>query len=156
MDLNGKLSQEDFGRLVGISQQAVSNLAGRDLLDLSVSGHQALLTYCSHLRETAAGRSGGGDLNLVDERAGLAREQKIRLALQNAETRKELVPVAILIAVLAKAGAKISGLLEAIPGHIKRRVPTLSADDIELITTEIARVRNIAGSMTINDLIEDE
>ena len=57
---------------------------------------------------------------------------------------------------LSKAGAKISGTLEAIPGAVKRRVPSLSAEEIKNIATEIARVRNIVAGMSLADLREGD
>lgn len=150
------MTQAAFGALVGVSQQAIGSLVGRGILDTSVPGLQLLQTYCSHLREQAAGRAAGGDLDLAKERAGLAREQRERIAMQNAVTRGELAPVALLEEVLSKAGAKIAGTLDAIPGAVKRRVPSLSSDEIKNIASEIARVRNIVAAMSLADLREDE
>lgn len=50
--------------------------------------------YIRHLREVAAGRASedGDGLDLVDERARLAKEQADAQALKNAELRKELIP----------------------------------------------------------------
>jgi phage terminase Nu1 subunit (DNA packaging protein) len=155
-DLSTPLTQADFGALVGISQQAVGNLVGRGVLDTSVPGLQMLHAYCSHLREQAAGRAANGDLDLATERAGLAREQRIRVALQNAVSLKELAPVALLEEVLSKAGARIAGMLDAIPGGVRRRVPALSADEITTIGAEIARVRNIVAAMSLADLRDEE
>lgn len=150
------MTQAEFGALVGISQQAVGNLVGRGVLDTSAPALQVLHAYCSHLREQAAGRAANGDLDLATERAGLAREQRIRVALQNAVSLKELAPVALLEEVLSKAGARIAGMLDAIPGGVRRRVPALSADEITTIGAEIARVRNIVAAMSLADLRDDD
>ena len=150
------MTQAAFGALVGVSQQAVGNLVGRGILDSSMSGQQMLHAYCSHLRETAAGRSAGGDLDLVAERAMLAREQRVRIAMQNAVTRSELAPVVLIEEVLAKAGGRIGGLFDAIPGAVKRRVPSLSSDEIGNIEKEIAKVRNIVAKMSLADLRNDD
>ncbi|WP_349609122.1 terminase small subunit [Cupriavidus sp. DF5525] len=112
-----------------------------------------LLAYCSHLRETAAGRASEEEgLDLVTERARLAKEQADRIALQNEVTRRELAPVHLIEQVLSQAGARVAGILEAIPGMLKRRLPSLSADDVELITREVAKARNIAAAVTLDDL----
>lgn len=150
------MTQAQFGSLVGISQQAVGNLVGRGVLDTSVSGLQLLQAYCSHLREQAAGRAANGDLDLATERAGLAREQRIRVALQNAVTQKQLMPAVLIEEILAKAGARIAGIFDAIPGAVRRRVPGLPAEEINAIGAEIARVRNIAAGMSLADLREDD
>ncbi len=150
------MTQAAFGALVGVSQQAIGNLAGRGLLDMSMPASAVLVTYCSHLRETAAGRAAGGDLDLVNERAMLAREQRVRLEMANAVTRRELAPVVLIEEVLSKAGGKIAGIFDAIPGSVRRRVPSLSADEIKNIAAEIARVRNIVAAMSLADLREPE
>ncbi len=62
--------------------------------------------------------------------------------------------MALIEEVLSKAGAKIAGILEAIPGAVRRRVPSLAADEISAITGEIARVRNIVATMSLADLRE--
>lgn len=150
------MTQAAFGALVGVSQQAIGNLVGRGVLDKDMDGHRMLQVYCSHLREQAAGRAANEGLDLATERAGLAKAQREKIEMQNAVTRSELAPVALIEAVLSQAAGKISGILEAIPGAVKRRVPTLSGDEIKNIAAEIARARNIVGSMSLDDLREPD
>lgn len=149
------MTQASFGALVGISQQAVGNMVGRGVLDGSMSGQQMLHAYCSHLRETAAGRQAGGELDLVTERALLAREQRVRLEMANAVTRNELAPVVLIEEVLSKAGARIGGIFDAIPGAVRRRVPALTSEEIGNIEKEIARVRNIVAAISLADLRDE-
>ncbi|WP_426318877.1 terminase small subunit [Pseudoduganella sp. R-43] len=155
-DLTKPMTQVTFGALVGVSQQAIGNLAGRGILDKSMDGHQLLQAYCSHLREQAAGRAANGELDLATERAGLAKAQREKIEMQNAVTRAELAPVTLIEEVLSKAGGRIAGILEAIPGAVKRRVPTLSGEEIKSIAAEIALVRNIVAGMSLDDLREQE
>lgn len=150
------MTQTEFGTLVGVSQQAISSLVGRGVIDLEVSGGAALLAYCSHLRETAAGRAAGGDLDLAEERAKLAKAQRERIEMANAVTRGELAPVVLIEEVLAKAGARISGIFDAIPGAVRRRVPSLSSEEIGNIEKEVAKARNIVAAISLADLREDE
>lgn len=114
------------------------------------------IAYIRRLREQAAGRAAAGDLDLATERAMLAREQRVRLEMQNAVTRGELAPVALIEEVLTKAASKVAGVLDAIPGMVRRRVPLLTADDIELIAGEIAKARNTVAGMSLADLSEDD
>jgi hypothetical protein len=74
IDLSIRVTQEDFGALVGISQPAVSGLLANGVIQKEGTAAQWLLAYCSRLREQAAGRLGadGGALDLVQERAALA------------------------------------------------------------------------------------
>lgn len=149
------ITQKVFGEIVGISQPAVSDLIKRGVLTDGDIASRWIIAYCSHLREQAAGRAGSdGSLDLVSERARLAKEQADKVAFQNALTRNQLAPVDLLEEVLAKAAARINGVFDAIPGMIKRRVPTLSSEDVDLIAGEIARGRNIVAAMSLNDVNE--
>jgi phage terminase Nu1 subunit (DNA packaging protein) len=150
------MTQAAFGNLVGVSQQAIGALVARGVLDLGAPGLQALHVYCSHLREQAAGRAATGDLDLATERAGLAKAQKERIEMQNAITRKELAPVVLIEEVLSKAGARVAGMFDAIPGAVRRRVPSLSSEEVNNIAREIARVRNIVAAISLADLREQD
>ena len=100
----------------------------------------------------AAGRAAAGDLDLATERARLAREQADKIAMQNAVTRGELTNTIVLEQVLSGAAAKIAGVLDAIPGMIRRRVPQLTAADIETIAGEVAKARNTVAGMSLHDI----
>ena len=110
------------------------------------------IAYIRRLREQAAGRFSDGPLDIMNERARLAKEQADRLELQNAQTRKELAPIVLIEHVLAKAGVRVAGILDAIPGMIRRRSPLLSSSDIDCISAEIAKARNISAAISLNDL----
>lgn len=126
----------------------------RGVLSASMTTGDALLAYCGHLRETAAGRLASGDIDLATERAGLAKAQRERIEMQNAVTRRELLPGILLEEVLTKAGSKVAGILDAIPGMVKRRVPMLPSGALDLIAGEVARARNIAAAMSLDDVLD--
>lgn len=147
------LTQSEFGEHVGIGQSAVSSLVAAGIVDLEHGLTRSRLDYCRHLREVAAGRRAQyGGLDLAAERAGLAREQRERLAMQNAITRGELGPITLIEQVIAKAGSKIAGILDAIPGACRRRNAALTSDDLRTIADECARARNVAAAMSLADL----
>lgn len=152
VDLGGQVTQVQFGQLVGVSQQAVSEMFRRKILADGAPVGQWLVAYCEHLREMAAGRGGEGGAELVVERARLAREQADKIAMQNAERRGELAPAHVLEAVLAKAGSRAGRLLETIPGTLRRRLPQLTSDDIAVVATIVAKARNVAAGMTLADI----
>lgn len=156
IDLSVSMKQIEFGGLVGISQPAVSDLVTRGVLTPGAAASQWLLEYCSHIREMAAGRLAGGDLDLATERARLAKEQADKVAMQNAVTRKELAPVFLIEEVLAKAGSRAARILDTIPGTIRRREPSLSSDTLAAITKDVAAVRNLAASVSLAQLRDDE
>ena len=139
-----------------MSQQAASQWLERLGIDWKTAFLDEIReAYITELREQAAGRAASGDLDLATERAGLAKAQREKIEMQNAVTRRELAPVVLIEEVLAKAGGRVAGILDAIPGMIKRRVSGLSSNDIELIAVEVARARNIAAAVSLNDLNEE-
>lgn len=147
------LTQQEIAEHLDLSQPAVSQLMeqlGIDYRNTPIG--EIRILYIRRLREQAAGRAALGDLDLAGERAALAKAQRERIEMQNAVTRKELAPVALIEEVLTRAASKVAGLLDAIPGMVRRRVPSLSADEIELITTEVARARNTVASMSLASL----
>lgn len=152
VDLDKPITQTSFGKLIGVSQQAVSDMVSRGVVERGESAHTWLLKVFANLREVSAGRQGDGELDLVAERARLASEQADKVAMQNAVTRRELAPVHLIEDVLVRAGAKVAGILDAIPGAVHRRVPKLKATDVDLIAREIAKARNVAASVTLGDL----
>lgn len=149
IDLAGKITQSAFGELVGISQPAVSDLLSRGVMLPNQSAREWLHSYCSHLREQAAGRAAAGDLDLATERAGLARAQRERIEMQNAVTRKQLAPVSLIEEVLANVGRQIAATLEAIPVQLKRRT-TLSVAELEIVESEIVKARNLAADISLD------
>lgn len=128
----------------------------REVLEKLSINHKATpiddirIAYIRHLREQAAGRSGTGDLDLVTERAALAKEQRIRIEMQNAVTRKEFGPIEALELGLADCLSKIAAQLDTIPGKLKRSSNNLTADDLNNVASTIAEVRNALASMDIN------
>jgi phage terminase Nu1 subunit (DNA packaging protein) len=156
IDLGMQVSQRDFADIIGVSEPAVSGLSKRGVIRDGQSVGEWIIGYCAHLREVAAGRAAAGDLDLASERARLARAQAEKVEMQNAQTRRDLAPVYLIEEVLAKAGARVAGILDAIPGAVRRRVSALSSEEIDMISREIARARNIAAAISLDDLREAE
>jgi phage terminase Nu1 subunit (DNA packaging protein) len=153
----GHPKQADVAAHLDLSARSVRELELRLALPPDYSLHDFRIAYIRHLRETAAGRAASGDLDLATERARLASEQADRIAMQNAVARGELAPVSLIEEVLTKAAAKIAGIFDAIPGMVRRRVPSLGAAEIDLIADEIAKARNSVASISLADLkIDDE
>jgi phage terminase Nu1 subunit (DNA packaging protein) len=109
-----------------------------------------LAALFGHLREQAAGRASAGELDLVSERARLAKEQADRVAMENARMRRELAPVALLETVLAQIGRQIAGILEAVPVTLRRRAKSLTTEDLELINAELVKARNLAAGVELD------
>lgn len=150
MNLDAPCTQQEFARLVGISQPAVSDLLTRSVLQSGQSMGQWLHWYCGHLREQAAGRGGDGELA-----ANRAEESRLRgeiLEIKLAELRKEVARVEIIDQVLAHVGSQIRSVLESLHVTLKMRCPQLNAEDIKIIETEVSTACNLAASMCMASL----
>lgn len=154
VNLSVVVTQAEFGGLVGISQQAVSDLAGRGVLPPAATGGQWLIEYCSHLREIAAGRATDGTIDLPTERALLARAQRIGQELKNKVAFGAYAPIEALTDVLANASQAVVDHLDQIPAGVNRVCPDLPQSVRDLLMTEIARARNEMVRKTIS-LMDD-
>jgi len=147
IDCSKAYLQKDFAALIGVSEKTVSELISRGVIDKGQSIGEWNRRYCVHIREQAAGRATDGDLNLATERAFLAREQKIRIELQNAISRREYAPIEALENGLSDVMARVAAQLDTIPAKLKMASDKLTATDLDLVSSIIAKVRNeIAAS----------
>lgn len=142
--LDARLTQEEFGRMVGISQPAVSALMADGTLDREGTAGVWLRRYCQRLREQAAGRLGAenGGLDLVQERAALAREQRIAQALKNDIARGEYAPIGLLADVLGMASSAVVDRFEQLEGALKKACPDLPEEARGTVMQVIASARN--------------
>jgi phage terminase Nu1 subunit (DNA packaging protein) len=144
LDLSKPCTQQAFGDLVGVGQSAVSDLVSRGILTAGEPVGQWLLAYCHRLREQAAGRLSGevGGLDLVQERAALAREQRISYEIKNAVARGEYAPIELLSSTLAMASQAVADRLDALPGLLKKACPDLPAAARDQVESAVALARN--------------
>lgn len=158
--LSARVTQEEFGRLVGISQPAVSQLMTDGVLDREGTALVWLRRYCQRLREQAAGRMGaeGGGLDLVQERAALAREQRIGQAIKNGVARKEFGPVGLLADVLGTASSAVVDRFDHLEGVLAKSCPNLPEEAKAAVLTVIADARNewIKSTARLVDAVVDE
>lgn len=89
------------------------------------------------------------DLDLSSERARLAKEQADRAAMQNAQTRQELMPVAVMTVALARVSAQVAARLDGVPGRLRMRMRHWQPSDFDAIEEEIAAARNLAAQVTV-------
>lgn len=141
--LGAVISQAEFAKAVGISEARVSVLVGDGLLARGQTAHEWLLAYCERLREQAAGRVGEGyGLDLVQERAALARAQREAQELKNAVSRGEFAPIGALADVLALASSAIVDRLDQLDGQLRKACPELPEDARQVVLRLIADSRN--------------
>jgi len=153
--LERSMTQAEFGQLVDLTQQAVSDLLARGVLSSGAAGGVWLREYIGNLREVAAGRKSEGSGDLVAERTRLAKEQADRIALQNAITKRELVPAGVLVELVSGIAAQVSVIFEALPGKIRREVPDLPSSALDAIARELAKGRNAVADMKIESVLAE-
>ena len=105
---------------------------------------EMLLAYCDRLREQAAGRMGSedGGLDLVQERAALARSQRISQDMKNDIARGEYAPIGLLADVLGMASSAVVDRFEQLEGALKKACPMLPDDAKTTVMKVITSARN--------------
>ena len=144
IDLAAPATQSDVAMVVGVSQQAISALVTEGKLQTAGTLGEVLQAYCQRLRLQAAGRMGDevGGLDLVQERAALAREQREGQAIKNAVARKEFAPVGLLADVLGMAASAVVDRFDQLDGALRKACPDLPDDAKTTVQSVIAAARN--------------
>lgn len=144
VDLAQPIFQAQFAQLIGVSEARVSQLAADGLLADGAPGSQWLHSYCLRLREQAAGRMGSeiGGLDLTQERAALAREQRMGIEIKNAVLRGEYASIGLLSEVLASASQAVAERFDHLPGLLKKVAPDMLDAARDQVMTTIAQARN--------------
>ncbi|HQS33416.1 MAG: hypothetical protein B7X59_07745 [Polaromonas sp. 39-63-203] len=144
IDLSIEGTQEQLASLVGVSQPTISLLVTAGKLPPVGTLGELMLAYCYRLREQAAGRMGSeiGGLDLVQERAALAREQRLGIEMKNAVLRSEYAPIGLLSEVLATASQSVVERFEQLPGMLKKACPELPEAAREQVMAVLAAARN--------------
>lgn len=144
IDLGKQVLQAELAALVDVSQQAISALMVEGKLPNSGTLGDVLHAYCHRLRDQAAGRMGGevGGLDLVQERAALAREQREGQAIKNAVARREYAPVGLLSDVLGMASSSVVDRFDQLEGSLRKACPDLPDEAKTTVQQVIAAARN--------------
>ena len=167
IDLDAVPTQQQIADLFGITQQAVSVWFTEGRIPRGATWLEVLRIIYVTYREQAAGRMGAevGGLDLAQERAALAREQRIGLEIKNAALRGEYAPIALLAEVLATASQAVAERFDHLPGTIKKACPSITEEDREQLLAVVAAARNewvrataqlVAASVTSTDDDEPE
>ena len=136
------ISQAEFAQIVGISEARVSTLISEGVLVKGDSAHGWLLGYCERLRDMAAGRASVGGLDLVQERAALARSQREAQELKNAVARGEFAPIGLLADVLGQAASAVVDRMDQVEGDLRKACPDLPEDARVVVLRTLANARN--------------
>ena len=144
IDLSMQGTQTTLAELVGVTQPTISNLMTDGKIPATGTLGELLRAYCARLRDQAAGRMGDevGGLDLVQERAALAREQREGQAIKNAVARKEFAPVGLLADVLGMAASSVVDRFDQLEGSLRKACPDLPDEAKTTIQQVIASARN--------------
>lgn len=142
VDLSVPFSQTALAGLVGVTQPAISAMVSEGKISADGTLGEVLRAYCQRLRDQAAGRLGDGTLDLVQERAALAREQRIAQALKNAIARGEYAPIGTLADVLGMAASAVVDRMEQVDGQLRKACPDLPEDARTTVLAVLASARN--------------
>lgn len=136
------VSQAEFAEMIGVSEARISQLKAEGVLAQGDTAHGWLLAYCERLRDQAAGRASAGGLDLVQERAALARSQRIAQDRKNAVDAGVHAPVGLLADVLGAASAAVVDRFDALEGMLAKACPDLPEQAQAVIMKILASARN--------------
>ena len=143
IDLSMQGTQTALAELVGVTQPTISGLMAEGKLPSAGTLRELLLAYCARLRDQAAGRMGENTtLDLVQERAALAREQREGQAIKNAVARREYAPIGLLSDVLALASSAVVDRFDQLEGAMRKACPDLPDEAKTTVQQVIASARN--------------
>lgn len=141
--LDQAISQAEFAAIIGVSEARVSQLKAEGVLAHGDTAACWLVSYCERLRDMAAGRaSAGGGLDLVQERAALARSQRIAQDRKNAVDAGVHAPVGLLADVLGAASAAVVDRFDALEGMLAKACPDLPEQAQAVVLKMLASARN--------------
>jgi hypothetical protein len=123
-DTSMSCTQAEFGIIVGISQSAVSQLIADGKIPADGTLGDWLHSYLQNLRYQIELRQGDGSLDLVQERAYLAKVQREAWELKNAAMRQEYAPTEMLEQVLSVAQTGVANGLDQLQSELNRIMVT--------------------------------
>lgn len=138
--LDAPIRQDEFAELVGLSEAAVSDLMSTGTLPRKGTGRDWLLAYCKRMREKAGGRD--NDSILSQERAALARAQRVGQEMKNAIAAREYAPIRLMAQVLAEAAQSAVEHFDALPSAMRMATPDLPHSTVTAVEKALADARN--------------
>jgi phage terminase Nu1 subunit (DNA packaging protein) len=143
INIDEEVSQCEFSMVIGVSEPLVSKLIAKGVIMPGQSLREWIIAYCQNLREQAAGRS----LELSTERAGLAKEQKLRARIAKLRDLGEWAPIENMTLVLSRVTTQMASTFDNIPVKLKRAFPELTSDQLNIVRAEINEIRNLMVSV---------
>ena len=154
-DNTGLVSVDVIARLFDLTVRRVQQLAKAGIIPRGKRDQYPLAAsvqgYIRFLKGDKAQQEAFLDVEVDVNRARVANlhiDTEIK-RLKKEELERRNAPIDVIAWVLGQVSGQISPLLEAIPLKVSRRVPGLSATEIEIITREIIKAQNAAAAVTI-------
>lgn len=141
--LDAIVSQAEFAQMVGVSEASISKRVSEGVISRGDNAHAWLVGYCEHLRDQAAGRLGESQgLDIVQERAGLAKAQREAQELKNQVARGEYAPIGLLADVLGLASSSVVDRMDQFDSLLSKSCPDLPEDVRKVVMSVMAGARN--------------
>lgn len=142
--LDQVLTDGQFGELVGVEYSVIQEWRTKKRLPTPLVLGPALRAYCYRLREQAALRLGhtDGGLDLVQERAALAKAQREGVELKNQVLRGQYAEIALLERVLAASAGAVVERFDHLPAKLRTACPELPQAALDQVVGVIVAARN--------------
>jgi phage terminase Nu1 subunit (DNA packaging protein) len=142
IDLKDKVSEKNLVLLTGLTQGRINQMKSNEIWQVDMSLDEASHAIVKWLGRRAAGHVSEDGLDLVQERAKLARENRETASLKNAEMRVSLVRVDEIRRSLFSAARSVRNSMQTISDRISMPVAGMTDhhDIHELIDKEVSEV----------------
>ncbi|MDB5886651.1 MAG: hypothetical protein JWR74_2822 [Polaromonas sp.] len=141
IDLTLHGSQADLADLVGVTQPAISQLMTAGKIPASGTLGELVRAYVRHMQQQADIRQGSGLLDLVQERAALARTQREGHEIKNTALLGEYAPTPLLTDVMRVVSDSMTANLDQLERTLPVKLPGLPADALRVVHEVIASAR---------------
>lgn len=144
VDMSAPVVQTVVADVVGVSKQAISAMVQEGKLPECKTMGEMIAAYCERLRDQAGGRLGddAGGLDLVQERAALAREQRIAQKMKNDVASGEYAPIGLLSDVLGVASSAVVDRFDQLEGTLRKSCPNIDDEVMTVVMRVVASARN--------------
>jgi phage terminase Nu1 subunit (DNA packaging protein) len=137
------VTHQELADKLGVARSYVTRLAAKGMPTTSPEAANEWRRAHS-LPRARRGAPPAAAPDLVSARVAVLEEQRKEIALRNARTLNQFVPIAYLQNVLAAVTSELGARLEAMPARLRMRHPELPHDVLTELSTTIAELRNQA------------